>query len=399
MTRPNQRVRPHIRAVRTIVGIIVLMGATMWGSVAFFGATGLEQLSPPGAAPSWSVPYLWSVAVVLGLSSLSATLLAWITARSFTQDVRDVESGVARLVREQPVLSDESGMHLKRATPSALPLAPRAHIPVSTLDELGELVVAFDALRSDFRLALQQERELKRRAQEASVGNEAFLKAVSHELRTPLNSILGFADVLLSEMDGPLSDSQREDVRIIASAGRHLQALFNDILDLSAAATGHLELDHQEVALGPLVEEVAAELGSHRKEGVALDVHIDDDVPVLFADPKRLRQVLTNLAGNALKFTDTGFVRIEVERARDWVVLRVSDTGVGIPPEALDEVFAEFDQVVERAGSRRGGSGLGLTIARTLVELHHGTILVKSHKGEGSVFEVRLPAPAAKATS
>jgi signal transduction histidine kinase len=214
---------------------------------------------------------------------------------------------------------------------------------------------------------------------------------VSHELRTPLNAILGFADVLVTEVDGPLSAEAREEVEQIRGSGKHLLDLINDILELSALESGQLRLARDRVGLGPLARDVVREAaGLVGDRPIQLRVEGGSDVEAM-GDAKRLRQILTNLVGNAVKFTERGEVLIEIARQGRFAVVRVKDTGPGIRADDLAVIFQEYKQTrAER--SRRRGTGLGLAMTRRLVSMHGGSIQVQSAPECGSTFEVLLPA-------
>jgi signal transduction histidine kinase len=217
------------------------------------------------------------------------------------------------------------------------------------------------------------------------------MQTVSHELRTPLNSILGFTDVLWEEIDGPLNAAQKEDLAIIRNAGNHLMSLFNDVLDLSAAASGHLQLEFELVDVPALLEAVSSELGGLRRDRpVTVRSEAATGLPAVPADPKRLRQIVTNLGSNALKFTEQGEVVLGARLDGGWLRIEVRDTGPGIPPDEMSTVFEEFGQTVAE-GKRRRGAGLGLAITRQLAELHGGEVSAESAPGEGSTFFVWLP--------
>ena len=246
------------------------------------------------------------------------------------------------------------------------------------------------ALRQLLGSSLEREQRAREDAEAADREKAEFLTAVSHELRTPLNAILGFSDVLLEEIDGPLSTSQREDLNHVRDSGQHLSALFEDVIDLSAAASTQLDLELRAVDVAALLNQIAAELGaSRRKRNVEILVEVSPTLPVIRADPTRLRQVITNLAHNALKFTPRGSVSLVAQVVGEEHVLQVADTGLGIPAERLDDIFRDYARV-ERKGHEEG-AGLGLAIVRTLVELHGGEVSVRSRVGEGSTFELRLP--------
>ncbi|HSV30190.1 MAG TPA: ATP-binding protein, partial [Candidatus Omnitrophota bacterium] len=232
-------------------------------------------------------------------------------------------------------------------------------------------------------------------AQAASRAKSDFLATMSHEIRTPMNGIIGMAQLL---KDTPLSAEQRDHVETLCASGEALQTLLNDILDLSKLESGRLELDRRPFGLRALVAQVADLFRSRAEEkGLELAWTVDPAVPDnVVGDPLRLRQVLTNLVGNAVKFTELGGVRLFAE-ARDTgdtgctVMLRVADTGIGIPEDTLARLFTPFGQGDASIAGRFGGTGLGLAICKRLVELMDGRLGVDSHAGEGSVFWFELP--------
>ncbi len=222
-----------------------------------------------------------------------------------------------------------------------------------------------------------------------------FLARMSHELRTPLTAITGYAELLMEGSSGELNVQQREEVREISSASGVLLDVINDILDLARIEAGHMRLEMRPIRLSPLLVEVASALRPlARSRSLDLTVEAGDEDPPVEADLLRIRQVVTNLVSNALKFTLRGSVTVSLRVVGSDVEVSVRDTGIGIPKEALDSVFHEFIQV--DGGMRRefGGTGLGLSIARRLVDLHGGQIGVESEAGVGSRFWFRLPAAA-----
>jgi CheY-like chemotaxis protein len=232
-------------------------------------------------------------------------------------------------------------------------------------------------------------------AETASQTKSDFLASMSHEIRTPLNAIIGIAGLLAKT---PLSPEQNKYVQIFRRAGDSLLNLINDILDLSRVETLQLELERTGFSLSDLVEKVreVVAIRAHEK-GLALVCEVAPNVPNgLIGDPTRLRQVLLNLLGNAIKFTESGEVALRVTPDADSAVpgalrFAISDTGIGIPGEKLDAVFERFTQADSSTTRRYGGSGLGLTISKQLVELMGGTIQVESCVGRGSVFSFAVP--------
>lgn len=266
----------------------------------------------------------------------------------------------------------------------------RGWVAIRTLEEPSQLVRAFESLRQHLIDTLASDVKLRAEAEVADRYKTEFLTAISHELRTPLNGILGFTEVLLAETDGPLTSGQRENLETIRSAGEHLLSLFNDVIDLSAMASGRIRLRREDVAVAPVFGEVGRLLEGQRG---SKDVRIRSTVlPIdltVHADPKRLRQILTNLGTNALKFTEHGEVEFRAELDGDDVLLSVRDTGVGIAPADLAAVFEEYTQTGD-ARRRHRGSGLGLGICKRLTDLHGGRIWVESEPGKGSTFFVSL---------
>ncbi len=238
-------------------------------------------------------------------------------------------------------------------------------------------------------------------AEAASRAKSEFLASMSHEIRTPMNGVLGMAELLA---DMPLGAEQREFVETIRRSGQALLTIINDILDFSKIEAGRLELEPLPFDLGSAAHEVAQLLATRAEEkGLELILDYRPDCPrYLVGDAGRIRQILFNLAGNAVKFTERGYVLISVRRLSDAggvarIHLRVEDTGIGIPADALPRLFESFVQADPSTTRRFGGTGLGLAISRRLVELMGGEIGVSSEPGQGSNFWFTLPLPLAAA--
>jgi signal transduction histidine kinase len=235
---------------------------------------------------------------------------------------------------------------------------------------------------------------LLQRLREKTSAKALFLAHMSHDIRTPMNGVLGFADLLRHQ--GGLTAEQLRSVDHIAQSGQTMVRLLNDILDFSRLEAGHMVLEHTTVSLH---DELQYCLGLFRpraaEKGLLLECVIDDGVPAqIMGDPLRLRQVLLNLIGNAVKFTDHGHVRLHARAQRGLLstqlVLDVADTGIGIDANALGRIFGSYSQATSATARRHGGSGLGLAICKQLVELMDGRILTSSRPGHGSLFSLHL---------
>jgi signal transduction histidine kinase len=263
-------------------------------------------------------------------------------------------------------------------------------VPVRGLDEVGKLTSEINELMARFASAERSYRQNLERARSADRDRAGFLAAVSHELRSPLNAVLGFADVLATEVDGPLTPAAREEVEQIRGSGMHLLELINDILEFSALEGGQLKLSRSRVDLGQVAADVVREAGGVLGEK-PIRVYVEGESDVFaHADGRRVRQVLQNLVGNAIKFTQRGEVVVTIQRDGSRALIRVRDTGPGISSAERAMIFEEYKQAGEES-KRRRGTGLGLAIARRLVLMHGGLITVESELGKGSTFTVALP--------
>ena len=293
------------------------------------------------------------------------------------------------------------------------PLPYVAHIPLSARGRAVGLLSAYfkeprdiseteaRALRTIARLVsvakenadlVSELREGNLQLERANRLKSEFLASVSHELRTPMNAIIGYTKLMLDGLDGDLTEQQGADLQRVSQAADNLLGLINGLLDLAKIEAGKMELNAEEVNINAVIEEVIELIRPQADaKGLALEMDIPRSLPAAFADRARVRQVLVNLAANAVKFTDHGSVTIAASAGDGWITLAVIDTGVGIPQDAIAYIFDEFRQADSSTTRRYGGTGLGLAISKRLVALHGGRLWVESAVGVGSTFRFTLP--------
>jgi signal transduction histidine kinase len=272
-------------------------------------------------------------------------------------------------------------------------------IKVPNRDEFGALADHMNHMSEELhrlyesqRRAAQQLQSLNEQLQRASKAKSDFLANMSHELRTPMNAILGFVEMVLDEIYGEVPPHLKEPLTDIQTNGKHLLRLINDVLDLSKIEAGRMELVLADYSVQDVVETVRASLQSLALEkGLDFVAAAEDDIPLAYGDGKRITQCLMNLVGNALKFTKHGRVTVWVERRGNELLYRISDTGIGIPKDELENIFTEFQQVDTAVTREFTGTGLGLNITKKFVEMHDGRIWVESELGKGSTFFFSIP--------
>ena len=248
--------------------------------------------------------------------------------------------------------------------------------------------------RSEQLLAQQQ--QLLDKTEEVARANQLksqFLANMSHELRTPLNAVIGFSELMLDEVPGKINEDQRQCLTDILQSSRHLLSLINEVLDLSKIESGRLEFRQEEVALTEVLESLTRTMMpilTPRQQ--SLDISLEEGLPPIRSDMGRLGQVLLNLVDNASKFTpDGGKLRVEAVRDGDWCQISVIDNGIGIKKEDQERIFEPFSRLDNPLGRQRGGTGLGLTLVKQIVEKYGGKIWVDSEPGPGSRFTFTLP--------
>lgn len=325
------------------------------------------------------------------------------------EDADRVGASAMRLIPSQATLHFASREFpppdLKLTEPFSLALLPLTHrrglagyavFDTSQLELYGAIVQQLAAALNNAQL-YREATEGRRLAEEANLIKSRFLSTVSHELRTPLNLIVGLSDLLLRESDEsgtPLPDRYRVDVERIHASGQHLGWLIGDVLDLASSEAGQLRLTNEVIDLGETLRTVIV-IGQQLAEdkGLVWQVSLPESGPWVYGDRTRLRQVTLNLVANAVKFTRHGEVRLVVELHEDSVTVAVSDTGLGIAPAEQHTIFDEFRRSERSLSRGYGGLGLGLAICRRLIELHGGSIGVRSsgEEGSGSTFFFTLP--------
>lgn len=255
---------------------------------------------------------------------------------------------------------------------------------------MAEMAKSFNAMAGEVQKSFGRLEDARHSAEEANRMKSEFLANMSHELRTPLNGILGYAELLEMELDDP---AQREYAKTIRTSGEHLLVLVTDVLDLAKIEAGRMDFNLTSIDLPALLSEiVGSQQGHAQSKNLSLEL-VEDDLPrTLFADPVRLRQILLNLINNALKFTEQGTVTVRAFSQSDRVRIEVQDTGVGIKPDDQQLIFEKFRQSEAFVTRSHQGTGLGLTLAKELVEHMGGEIGMSSTPNVGSTFYVLLPA-------
>lgn len=325
--------------------------------------------------PAQELPFatrslLGSVTMLTAMLTAAAAFVAYAFARDVNADVTFVRERITEMAAQGKGPSGKA-------------------VPVRDTDQVGVLTSAFNLLVDRFSAAEHAYRHDLKGALAYDRDRSAFLAALSHELRTPLNAILGFADVLLAEVDGPISEDARENLTVLRTSADHLRGLIDDILDLSALESGELRLDVGLVDVHPIAVEVVREARVVVQDK-DLEVEVSGSPAIAWVDARRVRQILQNLVSNAVKFTPRGKVKVAVELVGATAVITVEDTGPGIPREQQAAIFEEYWQAPS-SRQARVGAGLGLAITRRLVRMHGGSIELSSEPGHGARFTVTLP--------
>jgi len=287
-------------------------------------------------------------------------------------ELEEIRANLEQLVQDRTRGLEQSRLELKAW---AATLEEKVHEKTREFRELNDnLLTSYQRLKEIDRL------------------KDEFLANMSHELRTPLNSIIGFSGMLMQNPEGRMGPDAREDLQIIYQNGRSLLGLIDSILDLSKIEAGKMELELEEVDPMQLLDDVMAmSAGLVKGRPIDLLYHRSEEAFRVLGDQGRLRQVFTNLAGNAIKFTESGTVTISASQESGKFKLRIEDTGIGMSENELERLFKPFQQVDGSITRRFGGSGLGLAISQRFMWLMNGRISASSRKGVGSTFIVEMP--------
>jgi len=267
----------------------------------------------------------------------------------------------------------------------------------------ANIVASQSELEREVLLHLSTARQLRDAKIEADRANQAkseFLAKMSHELRTPLNAVIGYSEILLEDPRVAAREEQRSDIAKIHTAGKHLLSLVSDVLDLSKIEAGKMEVYPESFELSGLLKEIIANVEAGiAANGNRLEIAFSGNLGVVETDAAKLRQALTNVLSNAGKFTRNGIVTVSAKVQDDWIKIGVRDTGIGISPENLANLFQNFGEMAGATASKYGGTGLGLALSQKLCNLMGGDIGVESALGKGALFTIQLPAQCSQAGS
>jgi len=313
-----------------------------------------------------------------------STRLWYPDERAYEAGGKDVYSQMAKgeaHCRSQQLARKDGTLFWARLSLRAFDQADPLKGAVGIIEDITEEREAADTLR-----------QAMEKAQEADRIKSAFLATMSHELRTPLNSIIGFTGIMLQGLAGPLNEEQHKQMSMVQNSSRHLLSLINDVLDISKIEAGQLDLSPAPFAVKPSLEKVVklvAPLAAPKGIEVLLD--LAEDVGILIADQRRFEQIVLNLVNNAIKFTESGQVRLTGRIDNDHVLVSIADTGIGMRAEELAGIFQPFHQIDTGLARKHEGTGLGLSICKKLLDLMGGSVEVQSQWGQGSLFTVCLP--------
>ncbi len=306
---------------------------------------------------------------------------------------QDKLNGENEMLRQRMIQLGIENQSLSKANVKAAELMMDVEIKSEEIESaMGELVEANQKLQDTQNRLIKSEKD----ALASSQAKSMFLANMSHELRTPLNAIIGYSEMLAEDAEEEGLEEMNSDLQKIQSAGKHLLGLINDVLDISKVEAGKMELNEEKCDILHLVEEIVATIHPlvERNNNI-LELDCATDINCMYADVTKVRQVLYNLLSNACKFTERGRILVKVKQEvihrKDWVVFSVSDTGIGMSPVEINNIFYAFTQADTSSIRKYGGTGLGLTISRYFCQLMGGDLNAKSEMDKGSIFTARFP--------
>ena len=338
--------------------------------------------------------YRWEIVGAILLIALQSGLIALLLyyrkrQAQLAQDLRQINTQLETKVKERTEALSDSNEELTAANEELRALNEQMIAMNETLDDLNHKMAAEISEKEQLSETLA---EANQKLKELDRMKSMFIASMSHELRTPLNSIIGFTGITLQEMSGPLNEEQKDNLSRVKRAANHLLALITDVIDISKIESGRIDSFPQIFSLNDLVREAVDTIQTQVEDkGMALEVTMPAEVS-MFTDRRRLLQCLINLLSNAMKYSESGKIAVDVRKADNEVEIVVSDTGIGIAAADLPKLFEPFERVKSHLQVKAGGTGLGLYLTKKLVmEVLKGEISVSSTPGEGSTFSIRIP--------
>ena len=338
--------------------------------------------------------YRWEIVGAILLIALQSGLIALLLyyrkrQAQLAQDLRQINTQLETKVKERTEALSDSNEELTAANEELRALNEQMIAMNETLDDLNHKMAAEISEKEQLSETLA---EANQKLKELDRMKSMFIASMSHELRTPLNSIIGFTGITLQEMSGPLNEEQKDNLSRVKRAANHLLALITDVIDISKIESGRIDSFPQIFSLNDLVREAVNTIQTQVEDkGMALEVTMPAEVS-MFTDRRRLLQCLINLLNNAMKYSESGKIAVDVRKADNEVEIVVSDTGIGIAAADLPKLFEPFERVKSHLQVKAGGTGLGLYLTKKLVmEVLKGEISVSSTPGEGSTFSIRIP--------